>query len=145
MDYRLNEMVLKIPEVVDDRSVNVLLFGNKKPPDFNLVISRDSLPRGEKLDFIVKKQLGVISASQKAFKQTAPVRERHVSKLDGSRIVAKKTSVSYKNQGTKYLQRHLYIPLEDLKIMIFAATVTSAWETHDETTWDNLIDSIRLT
>jgi hypothetical protein len=135
---------MKIPEVVDDRSVNVLLFGHKKPPDFNLVISRDSLPKGERLDFIVKKQLDVISSSQKSFKQTAPVRERHISKQDGSRIVAKETSVSYKNQGTKYLQRHLYIPLDGLKIMIFAATVTSAWETRDETTWDNLINSIQL-
>jgi hypothetical protein len=49
MDYLLNEMTLKLPEVIQDRTVNVLLFGNANPPDFKLVISRDFLPKGKVL------------------------------------------------------------------------------------------------
>jgi hypothetical protein len=144
MNYLLNEMELTLPDVIQDRSVNVLLFGTKQPPDFNLVISRDSLPKGEKLEFIVKKQIDVISSAQKDFQQTAPERERKVSKENGDKVAARETAVSYKTQGTKFLQRHLYIPLGGPKIMIIVATVTSAWESKDDATWDNLVNSIRL-
>jgi hypothetical protein len=144
MDYQLNEMTLKLPDAIEDRSVNVLLFGTKRPPDFNLVISRDFLPKGEKLDFIVKKQLDMISAAQKEFKRLGPVREREIIKRDASQVTAKETMVSYKDQGVKYFQRHLYIPMQGVKIMILVATVTSAWEKQDDATWDSVINSIRL-
>ncbi|MEJ2455380.1 MAG: DcrB-related protein [Candidatus Thiodiazotropha sp.] len=144
MDYLLSEMTLKLPDVIEDRSVNVLLFGTKRPPDFNLVISRDYLPKGEKLDFIVKKQLDVISAAQKNFKQLGPVRERQVRKRDGSQVTAKESAVSYKDQGVKYFQRHLYIPQVGVKILIIVATVVNVWEKQDEATWDSVINSIRL-
>jgi hypothetical protein len=144
MDYLLNEMTLKLPEVIQDRTVNVLLFGNANPPDFNLVISRDFLPKGEQLDFIVKKQLDVISASQKNFKRLGQIRERNLLKRDGNQVVTKETMVSYKDQGIKYFQRHLYIPMDSVKIMIMVATVTGAWEKQDDATWDGLLESIRL-
>jgi hypothetical protein len=144
MNYQLNELELRLPEVIQDRTVNVLLFGTKQPPDFNLVISRDYLPKGETFDYIVKKQLDVISAAQEDFKQTAPQRERTVMKQDGNKVVAKETAVSYKAKGTKFLQRHLYIPLSGPKFMVMVGTVTSAWESKDDKTWEDLVSSIRL-
>lgn len=144
MNYLLNELELTLPEVVQDRSVNVLLFGTKQPPDFNLVISRDFLPKGERFEYIIKKQLDVISAAQEDFKQTAPERERKLARQDGSHVAAKETAVSYKAKGTKFLQRHLYIPLGGPKIMIMVGTVTSAWESRDDKTWEDLVNGIRL-
>ncbi len=144
MNYLLNELELTLPEVVQDRSVNVLLFGTKQPPDFNLVISRDFLPKGEKFEYIVKKQLDVISAAQEDFKQIAPERERKLTKQDGSLVIARETAVSYKAKGTKFHQRHLYVPLGGPKILIMVGTVTSAWESKDDKTWEGLVSTIRL-
>ena len=54
MKYVTQELELNLPEPFQDRSVNALLLGGKQPPDFNLVISRDIIPRGENLDSVVK-------------------------------------------------------------------------------------------
>jgi|APMI01.1.fsa_nt_gi hypothetical protein len=144
MQYQMNELHLTLPEVVQDRSVNVLLFGTKQPPDFNLVISREFLPKGEKFEYIVKKQLDVIAGSQKDFKLIGPERERTVAKEDGSTVGARETTVTYKSNGTKFVQRHLYIPLGGPRILILTGTVTSAWESPDDAMWDKLANSIRL-
>lgn len=144
MEYQMNELHMTLPEVVQDRSVNVLLFGTKQPPGFNLVISREFLPKGEKFGYIVKKQLDVIAAAQDDFKQIGPERERIVIKEDGTQIAAPETSISYKSKGTKFVQRHLYIPLGGPRILIIVGTVTSAWESRDDATWDKVVNSIRL-
>ncbi len=144
MQYQTNELNLTLPEVVQDRSVNVLLFGTKQPPDFNLVISREFLPKGEKFDYIVKKQLDVIAGSQKDFKLIGPERERTIAREDGSTVAARESTVTYKSNGTKFVQRHLYIPLDGQRILILTGTVTSAWESPDDARWDKLANSIRL-
>jgi hypothetical protein len=144
MIYTLNDLELAVPEPLQDRTVNVLLFGTKQPPEFNLVISRDFLPNGEKFEYIVKKQLDTISAAQEDFKQTSPEKKRELQKQDGSKVEATETAVSYKNKGHKYIQRHVYIPLGGKKIMIIVGTVVSSWENKDETTWNHIINSIRL-
>jgi hypothetical protein len=143
MIYTLHDLELAVPEPMQDRTVNVLLFGTKQPPDFNLVISRDFLPNGEKFEYIVKKQLDTISAAQEDFKQTSPEKKRALQKQDGTPIEATETSVSYKSKGHKFFQRHLYIPLGGKKIMIIVATVTGSWESKDEVTWNHIANSIR--
>jgi hypothetical protein len=144
MIYTLNEMDMALPEPMQDRSVNVLLFGTKQPPEFNLVISRDYLPNGEKFEYIVKKQMDTISSTQEAFKQTAPEKKRGLEKHDGTKIEASETAISYKNKGYKYFQRHLYVPLGGRKILIIVGTVMGAWESADETTWNLILNSIRI-
>jgi hypothetical protein len=144
MIYTLHDLQLAVPEPLQDRTVNVLLFGTKQPPEFNLVISRDFLPNGEKFEFIVKKQLDAISAAQEDFKQTAPEKARELQKLDGSQVDASETAVSYKSKGHKFFQRHLYIPLGGKKIMIIVGTVLGSWESKDETMWNHIVNSIRI-
>jgi hypothetical protein len=144
MIYTLNDAELAVPEPLQDRTVNVLLFGTKQPPEFNLVISREFLPNGEKFEYVVKKQIDAISAAQEDFKQTAPERKRELLKQDGSKVEGSETAVSYKTKGHKFFQRHLYIPLGGKKIMIIAGTVLGSWEPKDETTWNHIVNSIRL-
>ena len=144
MNYELNELTLTLPEPVQDRSVNVLLFGAKQPPEFNLVISRDFLPKGEKFEYIVKKQLDTIAAAQENFKQIMPERERILPRKDGGDVAAKETAVSYKNKGATFFQRHLYVPLGGAKVLIMVGTVVTSWEAKDEQTWENLIKNIVL-
>lgn len=144
MNYILNELEMTVPEPMQDRSVNVLIFGNKQPPELNLVISRDFLPDGEKFDYIVKKQLDVISAAQEDFKQVTPEKQRDLKKADGSLVQAKETTVSYKAKGNRFFQRHLYIPLGGKKIMIMVATTTGTWEAKDEASWERIVGSVKL-
>jgi hypothetical protein len=144
MIYHTNELQLAVPEPMQDRSVNVLLFGNKQPAELNLVISRDVLPPNEKFEYIVKKQLDVISSAQKDFKQTAPEKKREVLDEGGNVREARETAVSYKNQGHRFFQRHLYISLDAKKIMILVATAVGEWSAQDEITWGHITNSIRL-
>jgi hypothetical protein len=144
MIYTLNDLELAVPEPLQDRTVNVLLFGTKQPPEFNLVISREFLPSGEKLAFVVKKQLDTISAAQEDFKQTAAEKKREVEKQDGSKLVATETAVSYKTKGHKVFQRHLYVQLDGKKIVIIAGATLGSWEAKDETTWNHIVNSVRI-
>jgi hypothetical protein len=144
MIYTLNDLELAVPEPLQDRTVNVLIFGTKQPPEFNLVISRDFLPNGEKFEYIVKKQLNTISAAQEDFKQTEPEKKRELLKQDGTKVVGSETAISYKAKGHKFFQRHVYIPLGGKKIMIIVGTVLGSWESKDEVTWNHIINSIRL-
>ena len=84
MKYVTQELELNLPEPFQDRSVNALLLGGKQPPDFNLVISRDIIPRGENLDSVVKKQIKTISSTQENFKETQPGMRRTLAHLDGA-------------------------------------------------------------
>jgi hypothetical protein len=144
MNYELNELTLTLPETIQDRSVNVLLFGTKQPPEFNLVISRDFLPKGEQFQYIVKKQIDLIASAQENFKQTAPERSRTLPTKDGGKVDAKETAISYKHKGATIFQRHLYVPLGGPKILIFAGTAMNTWNAKDEQTWESIIKSLVL-
>ena len=97
MKYVTQELELNLPEPFQDRSVNALLLGGKQPPDFNLVISRDIIPRGENLDSVVKKQIKTISSTQENFKETQPGVRRTLLHSDGTQINAIELGIRYKN------------------------------------------------
>lgn len=144
MKYVTQELELNLPEPFQDRSVNALLLGGKQPPDFNLVISRDIIPRGENLDSVVKKQIKTISSTQENFKETQPGMRRTLAHLDGAQINAIELGIRYKSQGNVYYQRHLYALLDERKLLILVGTTVGLWEHKDDVTWQGIIASLRL-
>ena len=144
MKYVTQELEVNLPEPFQDRSVNALLLGSKQPPEFNLVISRDFVPRGELLEKIVSKQIQTISSAQESFKQTEPNVKRVLKRQEGCEVDAIEIAIRYKSKGTVFYQRHLYALLSERNLLIVVGTTAGLWESKDDATWKGIVESLRL-
>jgi hypothetical protein len=142
--YHAQDFEITIPSAYQDRSVNVFLLGTKQPPDFNLVVSRDTLPSNLNINELVKKQLDSIASAQKKFEITNSKKDL---KLNGNEVVviaSVEVGIKFLNQANIVYQRHAYIELESNKILMLVGTVMHKWKAEDDDTWNNVLQSLKL-
>lgn len=144
MLYTAQEYELTIPEPFQDRTLNVLMFGAKMPPEFNLVVSRDVIPKGHDLDYVIDRQIKTISGTQEKFKLTKDPEKKKLKKSDGQEVDAVEMGMRYKNKGNMVYQRHLFIHLVADKMLILVATTPGVWDSQEEQTWSKLIATLKL-
>jgi len=143
MKYETQELEINLPQPFRDQTVNALLFGQGSLPSFNLVISRDMLPKNETLAGVVKKQIQVIS-NQDKFKEMAPQKHRKLSRKNMSELDAIEIFVRFKSGGAIAFQKHVYALLDDKHLLIFVGTSQGLWEDKEEAVWNDLMKSVVL-
>lgn len=144
MNYIAQEFELIVPEPFQDRTLNVLMFGSKMPPEFNLVVSRDVIPKGHDLDYVIDRQIKTISGSQEKFKMIREPEKKKFKRLEGMEVEAVEMGMRYKNKGNIIYQRHLFINTVSDKILIFVATAPGAWDKQEEQAWGGLVAALKL-
>ena len=141
MKYSTQEIDIDLPQPFRDQTVNALLLGDGTLPSFNLVISRDVLPKHETLAGVVKKQIQVIS-NQENFKEMEPQRKRQIKVADRPELEALEIFVRFKNGGNVIFQKHLYVLLDEKRLMIFVGTSRGLWEDKETIRRNKLMDSV---
>ncbi len=141
MKYSTQELDIDLPQPFRDQTVNALLLGDGTLPTFNLVISRDVLPKHETLAGVVKKQIQVIS-NQESFKEMEPQKKRLLKVADGPELNALEIFVRFKNGGNVIYQKHVYASLDAKRLMIFVGTSRGLWEDKETIRWDQLMNSV---
>ncbi|MPN09400.1 hypothetical protein SDC9_156690 [bioreactor metagenome] len=143
MKYSAQEFEIDLPQPFRDQTVNALLLGDGSLPSFNLVVSRDVLPKNETLASVVKKQLQVI-AGQDKFKEMEPQKPRQVPLAGGGELSGIEIFVRFKNGGNIIYQKHLYVLPDEKRILIFVGTSRGLWEDKENLQWNNLMSSVSL-
>lgn len=144
MIYVAQEFELTVPESFQDRTLNVLMFGAKLPPEFNLVVSRDVIPKGHDLGYVVDRQIKTISGSQEKFKMTKEPEKKKFMQGASQEVDGIEMGMRYKNKGNIIYQRHLFINIVAHKLLIFVATAPSVWDAQEERTWVDIISDLKI-
>lgn len=101
MYYYTNEIRLELPEIKQDRTVNVLtLTDPSRGIPMQLVVSRDQLLGGEDLDKCFERQLGILRRQTQALK----INSQQSLKIGESAIPAKEVESSFSQGGKSFHQ-----------------------------------------
>ncbi|MCL2724709.1 MAG: DUF1795 domain-containing protein [Polyangiaceae bacterium] len=139
MYYYTNELTLDLPEIVGDRSINILTATDpQRGVPFQIIISRDLLLGGETLQQCFDRQVGQMTRQTQAFKASV---KRAVQigpdKLEGMEIES-----SFVQASTTFHQIQAMWVVKTPQMMVL--TLSSQIPIHDghRKIWQHALDSL---
>lgn len=127
-----------LPEGCQDRTVNAFPVPAPGVPAFN--ISRDALNDAETLSAYVDRQLALMQAHLKGWKQTGRV----PSVLGDNLLHGECVHASYLRDGRRVFQQQAVFNPQDNRILVFTMTCTAALTEADDAQFQRLLASFRF-
>jgi len=140
MDYHINEGSFRIPQHVEDRSVNMLVL-NHGPGGLTLVVTRDRLQEGEQLEGFISRQLRTLASQVKQFRQQDPA----VLTVSPAQLPAIRVATSFKQNNASIHQLQTVVMLQGGAVLAFTLSCSSPLTAEQTAYAQELLDSFTPT
>jgi hypothetical protein len=140
MKYQANSFEMELPDGSVDRSNHILMLpGAASAGHFNVVVTREDLPPGIGLEQLVDAQVKAVEKTQKKYKVTQAKRVGKFNNEEGTELAAFEVGFSYESQGRPVSQRLVFVAHRAQQVLIFAGTLTGAWEDAQHKLWSEML------
>jgi hypothetical protein len=140
MDYPLAEGILRLPEGLQDRTVNIFVQPNSGPAQLNLNVSRDDLLATESLSAYVDRQVALIGTKLRNYILLA---KRPASLSTSTPLAGLQVDAYYLHDGRPVYQRQAAFEVAPGRILVFSATSQSDFNAQQNAGWQQLLDSFQ--
>lgn len=141
MEYQTNELHIDLPEVAQDRTINVLTIPDPaQNSTFQIILNRDALVGGETLPQCVERQIGLIKRQAQSFK----IVDRQACKVGPQQIDAITLESGFTQSGKTFHQLQALFITQAPTLM--AVTLSSHQPLHDghRKAWADLLAGLSL-
>jgi hypothetical protein len=140
MNFHTNELTIDLPEIINDRSVNMLtVAGPQGGVPFQIVINRDLLLGGETLQQCFDRQVGQMTRQTQAFRAVAKrTLEIGPDKLEGLEIES-----SFTQSGRHFHQLQAMWVTQTPRILALTLSSPVAISEGQRTIWRQVIESVK--
>lgn len=140
MNYQTQEFSIDLPELVMDRSVNVLTLTEPETgTPFQLIVNRDVLLANETLHECVDRQIGLMTRQAKSFK----VASREDGVLGETGVPSVIIESSFSKAGKSFFQIQALFALEPPKLMALTLSSPAPLQEGHRAAWKEILSSMR--
>lgn len=139
--YKAQDFQCDLPQVQDDRSVNLLTVvdeGTGLP--FQIIVNRDQLLGSETLQDCFKRQIGLAERQTKGFKHTKFTAREDIPNATPVYCIESEFSQG----GKKMYQLQAMVELAAPKLLVITLSSTTAISDGMRKTWNQLINTLKV-
>ena len=135
--YHINEGTFDLPDDWSDRSMNIFTPDASEKPEWNIVISRDTLKEGENLDDYLSVQLEEMPKALPRFRVISQ-EDIRVNDFPGKKVVA-----TWIGEGGTIRQKQIVL-VRNAKSLVFTFTVLERLHLQYENVLDEFVETFKL-